>query len=189
MSEADDAVALEYVAAYASDAVGLDDDVTRYVRRSAQFGQAGGALGSLIGPPVGTAIGAMVGAQLGVVYEAASDIGKWLFGDDIKHTVEDPEEGERAYYTYGDMGFEEGTGLPYNAWWKLYVAAGRPSTEVLKAAQAAERAAQRIVTKQLVEDGPEQPRPPEAPKMNFVFPLLLAIGIAVATIGIGKVVR
>lgn len=189
MSEEDDAVALEYVVNYAANAAGLDDDVTRYMRSSAQFAQAGGAIGSLIGPPVGTAIGAMVGAQAGIVWEAASDVGKWLFGGaGPKRVQESTEDAQRAYYTYLDLGTQEGTGLPYDAWWKLYVAAGRPPSEVLVAAQKAERAAQRILRAEARGELPPPPPPPPPPKTNILVPLLLALGIAVATIGIGKAV-
>lgn len=135
---------------------GASDYLKRYAATSAEFAALGGAIGTAIPiPGVGTAMGALVGAGAGLAYEVGRDVVDALFGDEPRRVKEPPEKAEQAYYTYMEMGGEEGTGLPYPTWWGIYVQAGRPDVAVLKAARDAEKA--------LRKSGVRPPPPPTPP--------------------------
>lgn len=157
----DTEAALAAVGDYAAkqEQAGAADHLKRYAQTSAEFAALGGTVGSVF-PGVGTAIGALVGSGAGVVWEAAGDIAKWLDSDDgPKHVKERPDDAERAHYAYQALGGEKALG-EYGQWWRLYVQAGRPPIEVLKAAQLAEREAKKAAKGKAPP--PPAPPPPKA---------------------------
>lgn len=152
--------ALELVGEYAK-AEGkktAGDHLKRYAATSGKFAAVGGAVGSVF-PGVGTALGGLVGAGAGVLWEGGSDLIDALTEDGPKRVNESPEKAEKAFYAYQALGGERATLMPYEQWWKLYVAAGRPPLEVLQATQEAERAA----AKELKRRGKPVPAPPPPP--------------------------
>lgn len=167
MADQDSQAALDMVADYAAEQAAKDpstaDRLKRYAATSAQFASVGGALGTAIPiPGVGTAMGALVGAGAGILYEGGKDIIDAVFPDDPKTVKESPEKAERAAYAYQELGGERGTKMPYPQWWKTYVAAGRPSIDVLLAARRAQDAAERVAR----NAGVPPPPPPPSPRVN-----------------------
>ena len=154
-SEAALGVVQDYAKSAANDEFG--DDLARYAKTSAEFSAIGGALGSVV-PGVGTALGGLVGAGAGILYEGGGDLIDALFPDGPKRVKESPEKAERAFAAYQALGGERGTKMAYPQWWKVYVAAGRPSSDVLLAARKAESAARKLAKGAGV--APPPPPPP-----------------------------
>lgn len=161
-SEAALALVSDYAKKRAAEEPEAADHLARYAATSAQFASIGGAVGTAIPiPGVGTAMGALVGAGAGILYEGGKDLIDAVFEDGPKRVNEAPEKAERAFHAYQALGGEKGTKMPYEQWWKTYVAAGRPSLEVLKATRAAERAARKAA-----KGAGVAPPPPPPPKRS-----------------------
>jgi hypothetical protein len=155
---------LDAVGEYVKSSEKKDPTVTgalkRYAKTSGEFAAVGGALGSVF-PGVGTALGALVGGGAGVLVEAGGDLYDAVFGDGPKHVKESPEKAERAFHTYSALGGEAALG-PYLDWWKLYVAAGRPSLQLLEESRLAEKEARKLAREGKVPPPP----PPPPPRRN-----------------------